>query len=393
MTDTRQCRQRSSGPGPAGPGGAGGPGAAGRAGQADRHVRRARPPATPPATAACRSAGPPPLPAQRPYGSYFDELADALGTALEQSGSSFGDAVERVVDRVRRADLLRAPRAAARRSPPGCATSPTLAFELCLGVSGVHYPADTGRRAARGLPPDVDPAQPPAAAGGQRARRRPARPLADRTCIPTCDWHERETWDFFGIVFDGHPALTRIEMPDDWKGHPQRKDYPLGGIPVEYRGATIPPPDERRATNDRSDRSRLRRHRGRRRPRKAASTPSAARTGTRSSRRPGTTSRNGDEQLVVNMGPQHPSTHGVLRLVLTLDGETVTELRPVIGYLHTGIEKNMEFRTWTQGSHVLHPDGLPVPAVQRGRLLPGRGEAARHHRPDPRAGHRSSGCC
>jgi NADH-quinone oxidoreductase subunit D len=50
------------------------------------------------------------------------------------------------------------------------------------------------------------------------------------------------------------------------------------------------------------------------------------------------------------MGPQHPSTHGVLRLVLTLDGETVTEIRPVIGYLHTGIEKNMEFRTWTQGT-------------------------------------------
>jgi len=57
----------------------------------------------------------------------------------------------------------------------------------------------------------------------------------------------------------------------------------------------------------------------------------------------------GEERLVVNMGPQHPSTHGVLRLVLTLDGETVTELRPVIGYLHTGIEKNTEFRTWTQG--------------------------------------------
>jgi|HubBroStandDraft_4_1064222.scaffolds.fasta_scaffold35707_3 NADH-quinone oxidoreductase subunit D len=59
--------------------------------------------------------------------------------------------------------------------------------------------------------------------------------------------------------------------------------------------------------------------------------------------------RSGDERMVVNMGPQHPSTHGVLRLVVTLDGETVTELRPVIGYLHTGIEKNMEFRTWTQG--------------------------------------------
>jgi NADH-quinone oxidoreductase subunit D len=57
----------------------------------------------------------------------------------------------------------------------------------------------------------------------------------------------------------------------------------------------------------------------------------------------------GQERLIVNMGPQHPSTHGVLRLVMTLDGETVTELRPVIGYLHTGIEKNMEFRSWVQG--------------------------------------------
>ena len=55
------------------------------------------------------------------------------------------------------------------------------------------------------------------------------------------------------------------------------------------------------------------------------------------------------ERLVINMGPQHPSTHGVLRLVLTLEGETVVEVRPAIGYLHTGIEKNMEYRTWTQG--------------------------------------------
>jgi NADH-quinone oxidoreductase subunit D len=55
------------------------------------------------------------------------------------------------------------------------------------------------------------------------------------------------------------------------------------------------------------------------------------------------------ERIVINMGPQHPSTHGVLRLVLTLEGETVAEVRPSIGYLHTGIEKNMEYRTWTQG--------------------------------------------
>jgi NADH-quinone oxidoreductase subunit D len=56
-----------------------------------------------------------------------------------------------------------------------------------------------------------------------------------------------------------------------------------------------------------------------------------------------------DETMIINMGPQHPSTHGVLRLVLELDGETVVSCRPVIGYLHTGIEKNCEYRTWQQG--------------------------------------------
>ncbi|HET7398862.1 MAG TPA: NADH dehydrogenase subunit D, partial [Intrasporangium sp.] len=57
----------------------------------------------------------------------------------------------------------------------------------------------------------------------------------------------------------------------------------------------------------------------------------------------------GEERIVVNMGPQHPSTHGVLRLILELNGESVTEARAGIGYLHTGIEKNMEYRTWVQG--------------------------------------------
>jgi NADH-quinone oxidoreductase subunit C len=187
----------------------------------------------------------PPLSAQRPYGSYFDVIADALGGALQQDGTNFGDAVERVSTdfgeltfHVRRDKLLAV--ASLLRDQP------ELAFELCLGVSGVHYPFETGRelhavyvfmslRYNRRVRvevsvPDADPHIP-----------------SLMGIYPTCDWHERETWDFFGIVFDGHRALTRIEMPDDWKGHPQRKDYPLGGIPVEYRGATIPPPDERRA--------------------------------------------------------------------------------------------------------------------------------------------------
>jgi NADH-quinone oxidoreductase subunit C len=188
---------------------------------------------------------PPPASTPRPYGSYFDEVADALGGALEASGLHFGDAVERVVVangeltlHVRREHLVEVARK--------LRDEPTLAFQLCLGVSGVHYPTFAGSElhAAYHLLSITH---------NRRLRLDVSAPDADPhipsivEVFPTCDWHERETWDFFGIIFDGHPALTRIEMPDDWKGHPQRKDYPLGGIPVEYRGATVPPPEERRA--------------------------------------------------------------------------------------------------------------------------------------------------
>jgi len=187
---------------------------------------------------------PPPLVSEPPYGGYFDEVTDALGSALAAAGLSFGGAVERVVVahgeltlHVRREHLV----AVARQ----LRDDPSLAFELCLGVSGTHYPGEPGSElhAVYHLL---------SISRNRRIRLEAAAPDADPhipsvvDVYPTCDWHERETWDFFGIVFDGHPALTRIEMPDDWKGHPQRKDYPLGGIPVEYRGATVPPPDERR---------------------------------------------------------------------------------------------------------------------------------------------------
>lgn len=181
----------------------------------------------------------------RPYGGYFDEVVDALITAV--GPDRFTDAVERVVvfrDEltldVRREHLL--PVARTLRDDPA------LRFELCLGVSGVHFP-DEQDRELHAVYPLMSITH------NRRLRLEVAAPDADPhvpslfSVYPTTDWHERETYDFFGIVFDGHPALTRIEMPDDWVGHPQRKDYPLGGIPVEYHGAQIPPPDERRSYN------------------------------------------------------------------------------------------------------------------------------------------------
>jgi NADH-quinone oxidoreductase subunit C len=63
--------------------------------------------------------------------------------------------------------------------------------------------------------------------------------------FPTANWHERETYDFYGIVFDGHPDLTRILLPDDWEGYPLRKTEELGGVNTRYHGAFIPPVDTR----------------------------------------------------------------------------------------------------------------------------------------------------
>jgi len=177
----------------------------------------------------------PPL-ATRPYGAWYDQLADAVAESLGEEPRVVLHAGELtlIVQREKLPALMRQLRDDER-----------LRFELCSGVSGVHYPDQTGaelhavyhllsmtfnrRIRVETSAPDSDPHVPSLV-----------------SVYPTLDWHERETYDMFGLIFDGHPALTRILMPDDWAGFPQRKDYPLGGIPVDYHGATIPPPDERR---------------------------------------------------------------------------------------------------------------------------------------------------
>lgn len=184
-----------------------------------------------------------PAAAQRPYGSYFDEIVDRLSEVL--GSDVFGAAVHNVIifdDQltldIHRDYLVRIARI--------LRDDAALRFEFCSGVSGVHYPDDKSRELHA-----VYPLM--SITHNRRLLMEVACPDTDRhipslfSVYPTCDWHERETYDFFGIIFDGHPGLTRIQMPDDWIGHPQRKDYPLGGIPVEYHGAHIPPPDERRS--------------------------------------------------------------------------------------------------------------------------------------------------
>ncbi|WP_410561786.1 NADH-quinone oxidoreductase subunit C [Amycolatopsis sp. cmx-4-61] len=185
-----------------------------------------------------------PAPAERPYGGWFDQFADEFYAALSDRKIPAEAILQTTVDRGEITFYV------AREHLPAIAKALRddggLRFELLSSVSGVDYGVDvpqrlhavyhftslTYRRRIRlEVTLDVDDAHVPS--------------LVE--LYPTADWQERETWDMFGIVFDGHPALTRILMPDDWDGHPQRKDYPLGGIPVEYKGAEIPPPDQRRS--------------------------------------------------------------------------------------------------------------------------------------------------
>ena len=149
-------------------------------------------------------------------------------------------------------------------------------------------------------------------------------------------------------------------MPDDWDGHPLRKDDAAGARAGHVQGR----PEPAMTTTIRDTRRRRRRGAPRAPDRRGRAGAAAA-----SRTREVVLTGGGmwpedelDDTMIINMGPQHPSTHGVLRLMMELDGEDVLRVKPVIGYLHTGMEKTGEELTYVQGAHQRHAHGLRVAA-------------------------------
>jgi NADH-quinone oxidoreductase subunit C/D len=134
---------------------------------------------------------------------------------------------------------------------------------------------------------------------------------------PSANWYEREAWDMFGIVFEGHPHLRRILMPPTWQGHPLRKDHYARATEMEAFSL----PDERQEIEQDALRF-VPEDWGMRR-------------------------RSEDTDFMfLNMGPNHPSVHGAFRIALQLDGEEIVDALPDIGYHHRGAEKMGERQSW-----------------------------------------------
>jgi NADH-quinone oxidoreductase subunit C/D len=131
------------------------------------------------------------------------------------------------------------------------------------------------------------------------------------------NWYEREVFDMFGIKFDGHPHMTRLMMPKSWKGYPLRKEHPTRATEMGQYNLT----DELQDAELNA----------------LTFVPEEW----------GMSRSNGDtEYMFLNLGPQHPGTHGVLRVIIQLDGEEIVDLVPEIGYHHRGAEKMAERQTW-----------------------------------------------
>ena len=145
------------------------------------------------------------------------------------------------------------------------------------------------------------------------------------------DFMEREVYDLMGIKFNGHPDLRRILMPEDYdEGHPLRKDFPAEGRGWRSRFDFLPRLDEAPLAETRGD------------------IPEAEKRVFRTDAHQSPSASRRTEELLLNMGPQHPATHGVLRVVLELDGERITKATADLGYLHRGVEKLAEGLAYMQ---------------------------------------------
>jgi NADH-quinone oxidoreductase subunit C/D len=143
----------------------------------------------------------------------------------------------------------------------------------------------------------------------------------------SADLYEREVHDFFGITFVNHPDMRRLFLRQDWKGYPLRKDYDTNPAlnPVPLANENLNDMEDLPAMEINLEGKRLEKHR----------------------------KLFEQEEYVVNFGPQHPATHGVLHLRVSLDGETIKKVDPNFGYIHRGIEKMCEAYTYPQILHLV----------------------------------------